>query len=266
MTVETFGAGVSVTLEGRVAVVRLAGTDKANALSVEVLRSLLAVARGFEGDAALSAVVLTGTAERFTLGFDLRDAAAAASLSLAERRELLALGPRLCAAWEAVEAFTVAAIEGWCVGGGVALAAALDLRVAGDGAHIYVPEVERGMNMSWGSVPRIVSLVGPARAKQMILLAQSLDAAQAEAWGFVQVCVPRGQALDHALTLARRAASMPPVALRMAKAGVQAHANALASATAGLDRDQFLLAQTSEDFAESVDAFLNHRTPVFRGA
>mgnify|MGYP001396327731 CR=1 FL=1 len=78
--------------------------------------------------------------------------------------------------------------------------------------------------------------------------------------------VPRGQALDHALALARRAASMPPVALRMAKAGIQAHATALASATAGLDRDQFLLAQSSDDFAESVDAFLNHRPPVFRGA
>ena len=79
------------------------------------------------------------------------------------RRPPWKAGPRLCQAWEDVDALTICAIEGWCVGGGMALAAACDLRVASREATLYVPKVERGMNMSWGSIPRFVALVGPAR-------------------------------------------------------------------------------------------------------
>ncbi|MFX6743372.1 enoyl-CoA hydratase/isomerase family protein, partial [Acinetobacter baumannii] len=81
-----------------------------------------------------------------------------------------------------IEAFTVAAIEGWCVGGGVALAVSLDLRVVGRGATLYVPEIERGMNMSWGSLPRLVNLVGPAKAKRIVVLAERIDATRAVSW------------------------------------------------------------------------------------
>jgi enoyl-CoA hydratase len=263
---QEFGNGITVERENRVAVVRFDAKDRANALSVDTLRGLLAVARSFETEHGLSAVVLAGAREQFTLGFDLRDASRSAGLGLAERRELQALGPRVCAAWEGIEALTVAAIEGWCVGGGVALTAALDLRVAGEGARFYVPEIERGMNMSWGSVPRIVNLVGPARAKQMIVLAERVELDQAEQWGFVQYRTAKGAAMEQAMALARRAAALPPVPVRMAKAGINAHANSLASASAALDRDQFLLAQSSGDFAEGVQAFLEKRPPNYRGA
>lgn len=259
-------AGVSVTREDRIAIVRFDAGDKANALSLEVLRTLLEVARSFERDATLSAVVLTGAADKFSLGFDLRDARAVRQLGLAERREAQAAGPRLCAAWEEVEALTILAVEGWCVGGGVALAAAFDIRVAGHGARFYVPEIERGMNMSWGSLPRIVNLVGPARAKQMVILADKVAAADAQAWGFVQYLVPDGEALAQAGTLARRAASLPPVQLRMCKQGINAYALALARATSAMDRDQYLLAQGSDDYAEGVQSFLEKRPPQFRGS
>lgn len=262
---DTDGAGLVVTREGRIATVVLDTGDPACALSVETLRGLLAVARSFESAHDLSAVVLTGSPTCFTRGFDLREAARLAGLGLAERRELLALGARVCAAWAGIEALTVAAVEGWCVGGGVALASALDLRVAGEGARFAVPEVERGMNLSWGAVPRLVGLVGAARTKQLVLLAQSLDLDEALAWGLVQYRAPQGQALAQAQALARRAAAMPPVALRMAKAGIDACAQALGPATSALDRDQFLLAQASEDGAEALQAFLERRPPVFRG-
>lgn len=258
-------AGISVAREGRIAIVRFDAQDRANALSLQVMRGLLEVARSFEREHDLSAVVLTGAADKFSLGFNLRDAKRVASLTLAERREAQALGPRLCAAWEDIEAMTFVAIEGWCVGGGVALAGAFDIRVAAAGARFYIPEIERGMNMSWGSVPRIVNLVGPARAKQMVVLAEKVDADNAYAWGFVQYLAERGQAFEQAMALARRAATMPPVQLRMCKSGINAYANALARATSVMDRDQYLLAQSSGDYAEGVNSFLEKRPAQFKG-
>jgi len=258
-------AGITVTREGRIAIVRFDAGDKANALSQAVMRGLLEVARSFERDHELSAVVLTGAADKFSLGFDLRDAKRVSKMGLAERREAQALGPRLCAAWEDIEAMTFVAVEGWCVGGGTALAVAFDVRVAGEGARFYIPEIERGMNMSWGSVPRIVNLVGPARAKQMVVLAEKVDLDSAHDWGFVQYKTARGQAFEQAMTLARRAAAMPPVQLRMCKSGINAYANAMARATSVMDRDQYLLAQTSGDYAEGVASFLEKRPPQYRG-
>lgn len=258
-------APVAIERRERIAIVRLRSGGRANALSLAAMAALHDAAVALARDASLSAVVLAGRDDVFTYGFDLRDAGTVRALPLAERREALSLGPRMCAAWERIEALTVLAAEGWCIGGGVALAAALDLRVAGEGATFYVPEIERGMNMSWGSVPRLVNLVGPARTKRLVMLAERLDAGRAAQWGLVDEVAPAGGALDRALGFAERAASMPPVQLRMCKAGIDAYAQALAPAAAALDRDQYLLAQMSEDFAEGVDAFLAKRPPRWRG-
>lgn len=256
---------IHIETEDRVALVRFDTGHRANPLSVDAMHALHDAALRLARDPKLSAVVLTGTAAAFTYGFDLRDARRMAALPLDERREALSIGPRMCAAWERIEALTVAAVEGWCVGGGVALASALDLRVAGRSATFYVPEIERGMNMSWGSVPRLVNLLGAPRAKRVVMLAEKVTAPTAADWGFVDACVDDGTVVPRALELARRAASMPPVQLRMCKAGIDAHANALNGVAAALDRDQYLLAQVSADYAEGVAAFLEDRPPRWTG-
>lgn len=258
---------VTVERRGRVAVVRFDRGHRANAFSGALMRELTAVARSFEDDLELSAVVLTGRPEVFTLGFDLRDeeAVKTPSLGLAERRLALRVGPRLCAAWEAIDALTIVAIEGWCVGGGAALAVSCDLRVMAEDATLYVPEVERGMNMSWGSVPRFVNLIGPSRTKRVVALAEKVGAEQAVQWGLADEAVPRGTAVERALAIAERAASLPPTALRMIKRDVDVAAKALNHAVSFMDADQFALAQSSEDFGESVSAFFGRRPPRFTG-
>ena len=95
-----------------------------------------------------------------------------------------------------MEQVTIAAIEGPCIGGGVALAASLDFRFCGEGAHFRIPEVALGMNMSWGSLPRLLALMGPARTKQAVILADDrISSAEAREWGLVEKVVPDGQAL-----------------------------------------------------------------------
>jgi enoyl-CoA hydratase/carnithine racemase len=198
---------------------------------------------------------------------DLKDeeVARSATAGLAERRIMLKTGPRICRAWEELDPLTIVAIEGWCVGGGVALAVSCDLRIVGESGHLYVPEVERGFNMSWGSVPRITNLVGPAKAKRIIVLAEKLDAARAVDWGLADESVPDGTAVEAALEMARRAASLPPNGVRLCKTAINAHANALNSTASHADMDQFALTQTSEDCAEGLRSFMEKRDPVFTG-
>src|SRR4030081_195429 len=159
--------------EGRIAVVRFDRGDGINALSPEALRQLTHAARSFEDDGETSVVVLAGHPRAFSAGFDLKDAEGRSrrTMDLGALRQHLELGPRLTRAWQEMEQITIGAIEGFCIGGGVALGVALDFRIMGRDAHMRVPEIGLGMNMSWQSIPRMLHLMGPARTKQAVILA-----------------------------------------------------------------------------------------------
>ena len=253
---------VTIEKSGRIAVVRFDRGNKANPLSLALMRDLTDAARSFETDIDTSAIILTG-GENFSMGFDLRDEEAAAMrrAPLIERRMSVATGRRMCDAWAALQPLTISAVNGWCVGGGAALAVSTDLRIMAEDAHFYVPEIERGMNMSWGSVPRITNLVGPAKAKRIVALAEKLDARRALSWGIADEVA--ADPMAEAMRMAERAASLPPVALRMCKTQVDIYANALAHTASAMDADQFALSQTSGDFEEAVAAFFEKRDPNF---
>ena len=254
--------------DGRIAVVRFDRGDGINALSPEALRQLTDAARSFEDDAATSVVVLTGGARTFSAGFDLKDPEGRArkAMDLGTLRRHLKLGPRLTGAWQDIEQITIGAIEGFCIGGGVALAVALDFRVIARDAHMRVPEIALGMNMSWQSVPRMLHLIGPARTKQAVILADDrITAEQAYEWGLVEQVAEPGKAFDAAMALAEKVAAQPPMSVAMTKLTVNRLAHALDDLASHMDVDQFALASLSEDHKEGVAAFLERRKPKFRG-
>lgn len=254
--------------DGRIAIVRFDRGDGINALSPEAMRQLTDAARSFEDDADTSVVVLTGGAKSFTAGFDLKDPEGRArrTMDLGTLRRHLKLGPRLTRAWQEMEQITIGAIEGFCVGGGVALAVALDFRIMARDAHMRVPEIGLGMNMSWQSVPRMLHLMGPARTKQAVILAdQRISAAEAYEWRLVEEVADPGKAFDAAMTLAAKVAAQPPLSVAMTKLTVNRLAHALDDLASHMDVDQFALASMTEDHKEGVEAFLGRRKPKFRG-
>jgi len=252
--------------DGRVALVRFDRGIRANPLSTEAMRQLRRAAESFEDDMETSVVVLTGNETAFSAGADLKDPERRPDASIAERIHRQRNGPKMCAAWERMEQVTIAAIEGFAIGGGAALAVSLDFRFCGRSAHFRIPEVELGMNMSWGSIPRMIALMGPARTKQAVILASDrIPAEEALAWGLVEKVVDDGQALQAALDFAARIAEQPPLPVRMSKTTINRVAFALAESVSHMDPDQNVLSSLTEDYAEGTAAFRERRKPRFKG-
>jgi enoyl-CoA hydratase/carnithine racemase len=231
------------------------------------MEELSDVAMRINRDVRIAAVILTGNDSFFSAGADLGDKRSqeVAQMPFLERRENLKAGPRMCDAWEAMEAYTIAAIEGYCIGGGAALVLACDYRVVGQSAYLRLPEIPLGMNMSWHSLPRLVGLVGPARAKQFTIFGEKLESSEALSWGMVEEVVADGEALSRAREWGAKVAALPPVPVRMSKEAINAAANALNASATFMDRDQNMLSTSTEDFREAVSAFFEKRPPKFTG-
>ncbi len=234
--------------------------DRLNALSDEVL---LRVAEGLEALAAdpdVRVAVIAGGERAFAAGADLEAFAAQdAGAYLA--------GPR-ARAWRRIWAFDkplVAAVEGYCLGGGFELALSADLIVAGEGARFAQPEVNLGLLPGAGGVQRLVRLLGYHRALAVLWGERTLDAGEAHRLGIAHRLVPRGRALEAALGLARRLAAKAPLAVRAVKASARVALEAPLSAGIEHDFKSFVALFATADAREGIRAFLERRSPAFEG-
>ena len=266
MSETKIGEFVTIVRDGAIATLTMDRGDGRNALSRQLILELTEAARSFADDLETQAVILTGKGA-FTAGADLKDPQMdrRKASGLLERRHMTRIGPDLCDAWERVEQVTICAIEKYCIGGGAALAVACDFRIMGKSAHLRLPEIPLGMNMSWHAVPRLVSAIGPSRAKQFVIFGEKVEAETALAWGLADEIAPDGEALAAARRWAGKIAKLPPNAVRMSKQSVNAAANALHHATTFMDLDQYALATTSEDYEEAMRAYFQKREPKFTG-
>ena len=248
---------VSIERLGDVAVVRFDRRGRANALSFAMMDELAEAARSFEADAGVRAVVLAGAPRIFSAGMDLADPAfdRIAAMSFAERRMLAEHGPRLARAWAGIEAPTLAAIEGPCLAGGLALAAMCDFRVAAEDARFGAPEIEVAHNMGWHSVPRLVAVIGVQATRRILMTGAQWSASQAAAAGFVDWTAAPGKALDKAVEVAEGIARYPAVAARMIKRQIEIAAHGGDWAASALDKDQQVAVWLSDEFAAARRRF-----------
>lgn len=260
---------LEIEYSDRIVEVTLVGRGDRNLLTWDLLKDLKAFADEMQQKPEIRVVIFKGKPSVFTGGFDLKTAidAMRSAESLAALRLLNSTGAELCNALERMRAFTICAIDGYCVGGGAAIAISCDMRVASEDATMFIPEILRAMNLGWGAIARLVNLVGPARAKEACILAEKVDAATALRLGMIERVAGKGQAVDAARELAREIATRPPVVVQMIKRSVNAYAGALTDVATYADGDQFLLlTSSSEDTQEGIDSFFERRPPVFMGA
>lgn len=258
---------VEIERDGHIATFWLNRPDRLNALSPEVMAEIEAAARSFLDDEETRVVIFAGRGKHFCAGADLqvRQDANANPPSLLMARRQSGLGGRMIRAISEMKQVTIAAVHGAGAGGGCCIPVACDFRIGSDDCKIGYPEVQRGMNLMWGALPQCVHLIGPARAKRMIMLGNLEPAETLLEWGFLDEVVLRDRLMDRAREIAADYAARPPIAVQMIKESVNAVAQAFDAATMHMDVDQNLLTSKTEDLREGIAAFLEKREPEFRG-
>src|SRR3990172_5077640 len=202
-------------VEETVAVATFHRPKALNALNSATIAELGQVLDAVDADRSLRALVVTGAGEKaFVAGADIAEMAA---LSPLEARQFAERGERTLARLEALRIPTIAAVNGFALGGGCELAMACDLVYASERAHFGQPEVNLGLIPAFGGTQRLARRVGPARALQIILTGEMIDAGKAKEIGRALEVLPADQLLSHALQTARKIASRAPAAVALAK-------------------------------------------------
>ncbi len=228
--VDTSPALIRVEEDGSVATLTLDRPERLNALSRSVLAALVDVCRRLDARPDLKVVIVRGAGRAFSAGFDLDDFGRQSEEASAH--DTAELGRAASDALAEVPQLTIASIHGHCVGGGLVLAAACDLRVAADDTRFAIPEVDLGIPLAWGGIPRLTRELGPAITKELVLTCRPFGAAEARALHFLNALVPPAELDEHVQQMARALASKPGFALRTTKAQV----NMVMEEIAGTDR------------------------------
>lgn len=231
--------------------------EKLNALNWDVLRALEDTLAACAADPEVRCVVLVGAGERaFSAGADLQ---AVAALTPETAREWIRLGHRVCNRLASLPQPVVAALRGYCLGGGLELALACDFRIAADDARLGLPEVSHGWVPGWGGARRLATLAGPARARLLALLAEPVSAQVAELWGLVHRVVPPETLLREATAFAERLAGYSPEAVRQVKATLLVRGLVLDEAAIEADAAALAAFVAGPRLRETIEAFLHRR-------
>ena len=251
---------VLVERAGAVGVALLNRPQRLNALSGELMTALVETLEELDADTEIRAIVLGGSERAFAAGADVRELADATAVSLYESRRR--------DRWNAIRDLrtpVVAAVSGYCLGGGCELAMLCDVIVASETAQFGQPEINLGVLPGAGGTQRLTRAVGKAVAMDMILTGRTLSAREALAFGLVARVVAREAWLAEAKRVAAEIAARGPIAVRLAKEAVDAAFEAPLAVGIELERRAFSLARASEDAGEGLSAFLEKRRPEFRG-
>jgi enoyl-CoA hydratase len=234
--------------------------EKRNALSVALLAELAEILRAAEADSEVRCIVLTGDERAFSAGADIADQH--------ERGTASALGEDRLAYWAAVETFSkpkIAAVRGFALGGGNELVLLCDFAIAGEGAIFGFPEISLGIFPGDGGTQRLSRVIGRSNALRLIMSGERIRARRAFEMGLVSELVPDEQAVSRALDIAGLIASRSPNAVRLAKETILTGSEMSLEDALLLERSNLAKLFGTEDQKEGMAAFVEKRTPAFRG-
>lgn len=246
-----------------IALLTISRPDKLNALNRETMREIDDVSGRLESEASLKALIVTGAGDKaFVAGADIQELA---KLDVVAARETSLRGQRILRRLETMPKPSVAAINGYAMGGGLELAMCCTLRIAVPEAKLGQPEVKLGIIPGYGGTQRLPRLVGRGRALELLLTGDPIDAAEAHRIGLVNHVVPREQLIDAARGLLRKILDNAPMAVALAKDAVDRGLDASLDEALHYEAAAFALTAATGDRAEGMQAFLEKRRAVFKG-
>jgi enoyl-CoA hydratase len=246
--------------ERRVALLRFNRPRQLNALNGQVMDELCSALEALDREDAIRVLVVTGDERAFAAGADIGEMAEASPIDMLRTNRI--------AQWDRVRRIgkpVIAAVAGWCLGGGCELAMALDLIVAAESARFGQPEINIGVIPGAGGTQRLPRAVGKSVAMEMILTGEPIDAREAHRLGLVARVVPNELLVEDSLALAAKIATKSPLALRLAKEAVNAAYEMSLTDALAHERRLFYLLFASDDQKEGMAAFLEKREPDFKG-
>jgi enoyl-CoA hydratase len=255
-------SNLTLTVSDRVATLTVNRPDKLNALNAETIGELDRAIDEVRSRPDIGALVLTGAGKGFVAGADINELAQQSPLD-AKQRALR--GQAVFAKFERSPKPTIAAVNGFALGGGCELAMSCHVRLASETARFGQPEVKLGICPGYGGTQRLARLVGKGRALQLLLTAEMIDAHEALRIGLVNRVVPPGELLAAADAMARQMLANGPLALALCIEAVNFGYDANLGDALNLEANHFGILAGSEDMREGTRAFLEKRAAVFQG-
>lgn len=252
---------IMVKLENEIGFIIVNRPELRNALDIETLLEIESALELLRVNQEIRVVVFTGAGEKsFAAGADISQ--------LNKRTMIEALQPNMTATYRKIEDYekpTIAAINGFALGGGLELALSCDIRIASYNAKVGLPEVGLGIIPGAGGTQRLTRIIGKGKAMDLILTGDIITAEEAERIGLISRAVPQEELIETAKTYARKIGSKGPLALRLAKAAVNRGADIEMETALYLEKLAQTILIASEDKREGTQAFLEKRTPHFQG-
>ena len=252
-------ANLVVSRQGSVGIAQLNRPQALNALNGELMDELVSALQAFDADESIGCIVITGSEKAFAAGADIKQMASATVVDM--------MGSPFIGYWDAVQRIAkpvVAAVSGYCLGGGCELAMICDLIVASETAQFGQPEINLGIIPGAGGTQRLTRAVGKSVAMDMVLTGRRISAQEALQFGLVSRVFPAASFLDDSLKLAAEIADKAPVALRVAKEAVNRAFETSLAEGVRFERRVFYSLFATDDQKEGMAAFAEKRKAEFR--